>query len=107
MIKKFGTWVGKLYRKDSPETSVDAAHSLSSANLEEIVFDVIESSGKRGMISDEVRDVCKKKYGITAYSSVTARYKSLYEKGVLVYTGEKRKGLSGRMQRVMRSYNAV
>ena len=101
MIKKFGTWVGKLYRKDSPQTSVDAAMSTNTETLEEIVYKILVDSGSKGMISDEVRDVCQKKYNIHSYSSVTARYRALYDKGFLAYTGEKRKGKSGKQQRVM------
>lgn len=107
MIGKFGTWIGKLYRKQDPDTSREAAKRTNTAKLEEIVYDVISTSGNNGMISDEVRDVCNRKYGITAYSSVTARYKSLYEKGLLVYTGETRKGQSGRAQRVMRTFASL
>lgn len=107
MIGQFGTWIGKLYRKQDPETSKEAAKSINTANLEEIVYDVINTSGTNGMISDEVREVCKKKYGITAYSSVTARYKALHEKGLLAYTGETRKGHSGRAQRVMRTFASL
>ena len=101
MIKKFGTWVGKLYRKDAPETSVQAAHQTNTATLEELVYNILVEAGSKGMISDEVRDVCQKRYNITSYSSVTARYKSLYDKGLIAYTGEKRKGKSGKQQRVM------
>lgn len=101
MIRKFGTWVGKLYRKTDPETSADAAKSTNTATLEEIVYNILVEAGQKGMISDEVRDICQKRYNITAYSSVTARYKSLYDKGLIAYTGEKRKGKSGKQQRVM------
>lgn len=62
-----------------------------------MVFDVIETFGRQGAISDEVRDSLQ---GLS-YSSVTARYKALAEKGMIVYTGERRKGNSGRGQRVM------
>lgn len=101
MIKKFGTWVGKLYRKDSPTTSVDAAHTVDTQTLEEKVYNILKEAGNSGMISDEVRDVCQRRYNVTAYSSVTARYKSLYEKGLIAYTGDTRKGRSGKSQRVM------
>lgn len=101
MIKKFGTWVGKLYRKDASQTSIDAALTTDTATLEEKVYNILIEAGHTGMISDEVRDVCQKRYNVTAYSSVTARYKSLYEKGLIAYTGDTRKGRSGKNQRVM------
>ena len=61
------------------------------------MFDVIETFGRQGAISDEVRDSLR---GLS-YSSVTARYKALAENGMIVYPGERRKGKSGRTQRVM------
>jgi len=49
--------------------------------------------------SDEVRAALSYKH--LAYSSVTSRYKSLRDKGLIGYTGEKRKGNSSRPQQVM------
>jgi len=37
------------------------------------------------------------------YSSITARYRSLLDKGFIVDTGERRKGQSGRAQRVLKA----
>ena len=95
------TEVWKLYRPDDPATSREAAEELPVSNLEGIVAGVIFNAGKHGCISDDVRAVCEFEHGITSYSSVTARFKALAEKGIVTFTGEKRPGRSGRSQRVM------
>ena len=90
----------KLYRKYDPYTSREAAESLDLSRLEDIVLSVI-SGFPDGCISDQVINVCMHKHAIRKYPSVTARYKSLSDKGLIFYTGEKRRGESGRNQRVM------
>lgn len=97
----FGTEPYKLHQATAPDTSIASAHYVDTTRLEDIVYSVILSSGKLGIISDEVRKKCKSLYGIEAYSSITARYKSLKEKNLIQYTGDKRKGDSGRNQNVM------
>jgi hypothetical protein len=99
----FGTDNFKLYRKESEQTSKDAAYKVDTSRLENLVYNVILDSGNSGIISDDVRDICWKKHGVTSYSSITARYKALKEKKLIEYTGEKRKGKSGRNQNVMRA----
>ena len=89
----------KLYRRDDPSTSEEAARSIDPTRLEVIVYNVIKSSGSMGMISDEVRRALSPKN--LSYSSVTARYKGLRDNGWIRYTGEKRNGDSGRKQNVM------
>lgn len=86
-----------MYRRNAIQTSVDAAHSIDANYLEKQVFDVINSFGPEGCISDQVRD----ELDWLAYSSVTARYSSLINKGLIYRTGKQRKGNSGRMQSVM------
>ena len=88
----------KLHRKDAPQTSVEAAYALQTTPMESIVLDCIGSLGQLGCIQDDVL----RSLPDYAYSTVTARFKSLCEKGLIEYTGEKRKGRSGRNQRVMR-----
>jgi len=99
----FGTLPHKLHRADAPETSVQAAVLVDTTHLEGIVYSVIRAAGDKGIISDEVRGKCKAEYGIEAYSSITARYKALKDKNLIEYTGDKRKGNSGRNQNVMRA----
>ena len=95
-----------MYRKDAPETSKQAAESIDTARLEKIVYETI-CKFEEGCISDEVRSYCKNKYGIEAYSSVTARFSALKKKGLIEYaTNEEGKyifkpGKSGRNQHVM------
>ena len=87
-----------LYRNNAPATSVAAAESIDSTRLIMIVRDVIEEYGPKGCISDEVRSALPD----LAYSSVTARFRALIDKGFISVNGETRPGVSGRQQRVMR-----
>lgn len=94
----FGTFWKKLVRKNDPQTSKDAAKHLNSTNMEKVVYEAIKTFPS-GCISDQVQDVLD----MYAYSTVTARFSALYRKGLIEYTGELRKGRSGRSQRVMRA----
>lgn len=95
----FGTIWNKLVRRGSPDTSHEAAKAVDSSKLEALVYEAIRSFGERGCISDEVRAL----FPSLPYSSVTARYKALIDGGYIEETGERRKGLSGRSQRVLRA----
>ena len=97
-VLKFGTDPRKLVRRDGMDTSRDAANEVCTTKLEEEVYMVIKAAGRVGMISDEVRRAMPH---VTSYSSVTARYKSLKEKRLIVATDGRRKGNSGRNQSVM------
>ena len=92
----FGTETYKLVRREDPATSFEAADSIDSTKLEKMVFDTIRSFGVTGCISDEVQS----RLSDLAYSSVTARFKALIDKDLVIIIG-KRKGRSGRNQRVM------
>lgn len=101
-IKKvFGTEPFKLFRADDPATSEQAAAAVDTESLEEKVYKIINASGKAGMISDEVREAMP---DVSSYSSVTARYKALKDKGLVLLNGERRPGKSGRNQSVMIGY---
>jgi len=95
--KEFGTEPHKLVRKYDPATSIEAASKVDSTRLEKLVLETIESFGVRGCISDQVQW----KLPDLPYSSVTARFKALSERGYIFFNGEKRKGRSTRSQRVM------
>jgi hypothetical protein len=95
--KQFGTKSKFLYRREGPDTSREAAEQIDSTRLERMVRDTILSFGKRGCISDEVRE----RNPGHPYSSITARYKALMDKGFIIDTGERRIGKSGRNMRVM------
>jgi hypothetical protein len=79
-------------------TSLAAYRSIDLSELESKVIEVIECSGIDGCISDEIRVV----YPSLSYSSITARFASLEEKGEIFRNGETRPGKSGRQQKVMR-----
>ena len=87
----------KLYRSDDPSTSKEAAEKIDAGRMERKVYEVIKRYGKEGAISDQVLFVLEH-YG---YSTVTARYKQLKEKGLVIVDHRKRKGKSGRNQLVM------
>lgn len=94
---KFGTFWQTLVRKNAPVTSVEAAASLDSAKMEQLVYEVI-ADFRDGCIQDEVLA----KLSQYPYSSVTARFSKLLAIGYIVDTGEKRPGKSGRQQRVLK-----
>ncbi len=87
----------KLARSHDPSTSHEAAEKIDATRMERKVLEVIKRYGTEGAISDQVLFVLDY-YG---YSTVTARYKQLKEKGLVIADGRKRKGKSGRNQLVM------
>ena len=95
VYKFFGSAPFKLHRKDSPQTSIEAAQKVDTTKLEKIVYEAIKGFPD-GCISDDVLRL----FPMYPYSSITARYKSLYEKDLIEFEGT-RVGRSGRQQRVM------
>jgi hypothetical protein len=96
MDRFFGTAPFKLSRKDSPETSKEAAQAVDSTKLEQIVYEAIKSFPD-GCISDEVLEALPNH----GYSSITPRYRALLNKGFIEITGTK-EGRSGKKQRIMK-----
>ena len=94
---KFGTDPHKLVRTNDPDTSHQAAQSVDTTRLEDLVYATVARFARRGCISDEVRAL----HPDTPYSSITARFAALMEKGYIVDTGVRRQGASGRNQRVL------
>lgn len=94
---KFGSIWQTLVRKDSPVTSIEAAASLDSASMEQIVYEVI-ASFDNGCCQDEVLA----KLPQYPYSSVTARFRGLLDKGYIIDTGLTKAGRSGRQQRILK-----
>ena len=92
----FGTEPFKLVRKEDPTTSHQAAQKVDTTKLESLVYEAIKGFPD-GCISDEILEM----YPNYPYSSITARYKSLLDKGFIEVTGVRR-GKFGRNQRVMR-----
>lgn len=95
--KFFGTAPFKLARREDPSTSHMAAQAIDTTKMESLVYETIAAYGPDGCISDDVLA----KLAFLPYSSVTARYKALIDKGFIEVIGT-RKGVSGRLQRVMR-----
>lgn len=95
----FGTDPKYLARRGDPDTSHIAAESVDTSRLEGLVYEAIKKFGRIGCISDQIRA----RFPNLPYSSVTARYRALLDKGYIEDTGERRKGVSGRPQRVMRA----
>lgn len=86
-----------LYRNTACDTSIAAAESIDVSRLEQIVLALVKHAGERGITQDEaLLATC----GSLAYSSVTARFSGLTRKGLIRDSGERRKGRSGRSQRV-------
>lgn len=96
---QFGEQPHKLHRREAGETSVAAAHAVDTTDLEHLVYHDIKRFGVRGCIQDDILALHPGK----AYSSITARFASLIRKRLIMETGEKRKGKSGRAQRVLRA----
>lgn len=94
----FGTPAQKLVRTHDPITSHEAAHKVDSTKLEKMVYEAIASFGEQGCISDDVLAL----FPFMPYSSITARYKALYTKGLIEIDGV-RTGRSGKNQRVMKA----
>lgn len=97
MSDLFGTDPHLLVRTNDPDTSHEAAYNVDTTKLEAMVYETICSFGVRGCISDEVRAL----HPGYPYSSITARYRALLDKGFIVDSGLREKGASGRSQRIL------
>ena len=98
MSDLFGTDPRFLVRTDDPDTSYEAANSVDTSRLEGMVYEAI-ARFPNGCISDQIRSL----FPFYPYSSITARYRALLDKGFIEDTGERRKGASGKNQRVMKT----
>ena len=97
----FGTEAYKLHPKGGVETSESAAHQIDTAVWEQRVYAVIKGYGSYGCIQEEVLNDIHEKYGMAvSYSTITARFKALSEKGLIFYPGHKRKQTSNRQSMV-------
>jgi hypothetical protein len=95
----FGTAPHKLSKRDDPETSHEAAHSIDSAAKERAVFNVVTNCHQdHGMICQEIADALGKQMHDTS-----PRISALVEKHMLYRHGDKRLGrLSNRKQMIVR-----
>jgi hypothetical protein len=96
----YGTDEHKLRRNEDPGTSHAAAESVDTTRLERMVHEAIAQ--RDGCIADDVLAA----FPGFAYSSITARFSALERKQLISCGPDKRKGRSGRSQRVMRSIKA-
>jgi hypothetical protein len=77
---------------------MDAAESIDSTKLEQMVYEVI-AMYPNGCTSDEVL----KHFPHHGVQTISPRFAPLIRKGFIEDTGEKRKASSGRSQRVMKA----
>lgn len=95
--KIFGTEPKFMVRTTDPITSYEAAVLVDATNLEQLVYEAI-AKHPNGCIADDIEaDLSHLKA-----NSITPRFAQLIRKGFVEDTGEKRKGNSGRYQRVLK-----
>ena len=97
MDRFLGTPAFKLVRKEDPVTSHQAAQGVDSTKLENMVYEAIKGFPD-GCISDDLLAM----FPQYPYSSITARYRSLLNKGYIEITGT-RTCKTGRSQRIMKA----
>ena len=97
MDRFFGTEPFRLVRNQDPTTIHQAAQGVDSTKLEQMVYEAIKSFPD-GCISDQILEM----YPNYPYSSITARYRALLDKGFIEVSGVKR-GRFGRNQRIMKA----
>jgi hypothetical protein len=97
MERFFGTPAFKLARREDPVTSHQAAQVVDTTKLEKMVYEAIKGFPD-GCISDDILGM----FPDYPYSSITARYRALLDKGLIEVSGVKR-GKFGRNQRIMRA----
>ena len=97
MERFFGTPAFKLARREDPTTSHQAAQVVDTTKLEQMVYEAIKSHPE-GCISDDILGM----FPNYPYSSITARYRALLDKGLIEVSGVKR-GRFGRNQRIMKA----
>ena len=93
----FGTDPKYLARTDDPDTSHEAAESVDTTMLEALVYSAVYAHPE-GCIQDEVLAM----YPHKPYSSITARFRALLDKKLIEDTGLRKKGRSGRNQRIVK-----
>ena len=85
-----------LFRKTDPDTSKAAAKTVVS-NMELVVLEAIKAFPD-GCIADDVVAHLQMRW-----DTVTPRFAPLLRKNLIIDTGERRKGASGRSQRVLKA----
>ena len=85
-----------FFRKTDPDTSKTAAKTVVS-NMELVVLEAIKAFPD-GCIADDVVAHLQMRW-----DTVTPRFAPLLRKNLIIDTGERRKGASGRSQRVLKA----
>ena len=98
LFPTFGTHPVELVRTEDPDTSHEAAQKVDTARLERMVYEVILQY-PNGATGDEIM----RHFPHHGIQTISPRYAPLIRKGFIEDTGERRKGSSGRSQRVMRA----
>ena len=93
----FGSQPKTMVRTTDPDTSMVAAEKVDSTKLEQMVYEVI-AKYPNGCISDEIQTHFPN-HGV---QTISPRYAPLIRKGFIEDTGERRVGLLGRSQRVLK-----
>lgn len=93
----FGTEPRKLHRRDDPETSRAAAYKVNSKSLEFMVLQAI-AGYRDGCIQADLLA----RFPYKPYSSITARFAALEEKGLITTGPDMRPGPSDSLQQVRR-----
>jgi hypothetical protein len=93
----FGSEPKFMARASDPITSMEAAESIDSTRLEQMVYEVV-AKYPNGCTSDEVMT----HFPHHGVQTISPRFAPLIRKGFIEDTGEKRKARSGRSQRVMK-----
>jgi myo-inositol-1-phosphate synthase len=93
----FGSQPKTMVRTTDPDTSMVAAKKVDSTKLEQMVYEAI-AKYPNGCISDEIQTHFPN-HGV---QTISPRYAPLIRKGFIEDTGERRVGLSGRSQRVLK-----
>lgn len=88
-----------LHRHHATDTSIEAAESIDTTRLEQMILEDIKLSGVWGMTQDDLL----KMHPRLSYSSVTSRPAALKRKGLIYDSGERRLGNSGRRQAVLKA----
>ncbi len=86
-----------LARGTDPDTSHEAAQSMDTNELENLVYQII-AKHPNGCIADDV----ERELSHLRSNSITPRFAPLIRKGFIVDTGERRRASSGRSQRVVK-----
>jgi hypothetical protein len=80
----------KLHRKNDPQTSREAAYSVSHSlgKIRSFVLGLIEEAGNKGITVKEM----KKEYPDMGYSTISSRPSELERLNFIFYKGDKRDG---------------